>query len=154
MPAWGLLRRTYCLNKQQTKYVSIYLNVDKLKPEVKIGSPSGHAVLNEMQWFILMTIKGDMPKNEVYKLGDPQHTLSVYCGRYIRFMSEKTQLLVSKKDWSQMLDLASACIDREVIKYGRLQEELTVWRNKCFESKYFIHHQTKMPLISIHCGMK
>ena len=44
---------------------------------------------------------------------------------------------LSKKDWSQLLDLASGCIDREVIKYGRLQEELAEWRNKCFESKSF-----------------
>jgi len=41
------------------------------------------------------------------------------------------------KDWSQPLDLASACIDREVIKYGRIQDELADWRNRCFESKSF-----------------
>ena len=43
MAALGLLRRTYYLNEQQTKYVSIYLNDDRLKPEVKFGTP-GHAV--------------------------------------------------------------------------------------------------------------
>jgi hypothetical protein len=64
MTAWGLLRLTYYLNEQQTKYVSIYLNDDNLKPEVKIGSPSGHTVLNEMQWFVLMTFESDIPKNE------------------------------------------------------------------------------------------
>ena len=133
----GLLRRTYHLNEQQTKHVSIYLNDDNLKPEVTIGTPSGHAVLNGMQWFILLTFKSDMPRNEVHELGDPQHTLSVYCGRYIRITSENTQVHLSKKDWSQLLDLASGCIDREVIKYGRLQEELAEWRNKCFESKSF-----------------
>jgi len=53
--AWGLLRRTYYLNEQQTKYVSIYHNDDNLKPEMKIGTPSVHAVLNEMQWFILVS---------------------------------------------------------------------------------------------------
>jgi hypothetical protein len=40
------------------------------------------------------------------------------------------------KDWSQLIDLESGCIDREVIKYGRLQDELLEWRNKCFESKF------------------
>ena len=40
----GLLRCTYYLNKQETKYVSIYLNKDNLKPQVKIET-SGHAVL-------------------------------------------------------------------------------------------------------------
>jgi hypothetical protein len=35
------------------------------------------------------------------------------------------------------MDLASVCIDREVIKYGRLQDELLEWPNKCFQSKSF-----------------
>jgi len=35
------------------------------------------------------------------------------------------------------MDLGSGCIDRKVIKYGRLQDELLEWRNKCFESKSF-----------------
>ena len=77
----GLLRRTYYLNEQETKYVSIYLNNGDLKPQVKIGTSSGHAVLNEIQWFILVTFKGDIPKNEVHELGDSQHTLSVYALR-------------------------------------------------------------------------
>jgi len=41
---WSLLRRTFFLNEQETKYVSIYLS-DDLKPQVKIGNSSGHAVL-------------------------------------------------------------------------------------------------------------
>jgi len=106
-----------------------------------------------MQWFILVTFKSNMPKNVVHELRDPQHTLSVYCGRYIRFTSEKTQGLQRKNDWSQLLDLASACIDRVVIKFCRLQEELAEWRNKYFEYKSFVHLQTYVPLVSIHCGM-
>ena len=57
----GLLRRTYFLNQQETKYVSIYLNED-LIPEVKIGTSSGNVVLNEMQWFILVTFKSNICK--------------------------------------------------------------------------------------------
>jgi len=49
MAAWGLLRSTYYLNEQQTKYVSIYLNDNNLKPELKIGTPSSQTVLNEIQ---------------------------------------------------------------------------------------------------------
>jgi len=128
----GLLRRTYHLNEQETKYVSIYLNNGDFKPQVKIGTSSGHAVLNEIQWFILVTFKSDIPKNEVHELGDSQHTLLVYCARHICITSENTQVCLSKKDWSQLMDLASCCIDREVIKYGRLQDELSEWRNKCF----------------------
>jgi len=79
MTAWGLLRPTYYLNEQQTKNVSIYINDDNLKPEMKFGAPSGHAVLNEMLWFILVTFKSDIPKNKVHEIGYPHHTLSVYC---------------------------------------------------------------------------
>jgi len=120
----GLLRRTYYLNEQETKYVSIYLKNDNPKPQVKFGTSSGHAVLNEIQWFILVTFKGHIPKNKVHELDDSQHTLSVYCGRYIRITSENTQVCLSKNVWSQLMDLANGCIDREVIKYGRLQDEL------------------------------
>ena len=35
------------------------------------------------------------------------------------------------------MDLASACIDRQVIKFGRLQDELAEWRSKCGELKCF-----------------
>ena len=90
-----------------------------------------------MQWFILVTLTSNIVKNEVHKLGDPRHTLSIYCGQYIGITSEDTQLYLSKKDWSQLLDLASACIDRQVIKFGRLQDELAEWRSKCCELKCF-----------------
>jgi len=76
MTAWGLLPRTYNLKEQQTKYVSIYLN-DNLKPKVKIWTPSGQTVLNDMQWFIMVTFKSDIPKNEVHEIGDSQHTMTV-----------------------------------------------------------------------------
>jgi hypothetical protein len=44
---------------------------------------------------------------------------------------------LSKKEWSQLMDPASGCIDREVMKYGRVQDEISEWRNKFSESKYF-----------------
>ena len=69
MIAWGLLRPTYYLNEQETKYVSIYFNDDNLKTEVKIATPSGDAVLHELQRFILLTFKSDLSKNEVHELG-------------------------------------------------------------------------------------
>jgi len=58
----GLLRRTFYLNEQETKYVSIYLYNGDIKPQVKIGTSSGHAVLNEIQWFILVTFKVIYPR--------------------------------------------------------------------------------------------
>ena len=65
---------------------------DDLKPQVKIGTSSGHAVLNDTQWFILVTFKSHIPKSEVQELGDSRHTVSMNCGRYIRIMSEDTQV--------------------------------------------------------------
>jgi hypothetical protein len=92
-----LVRRTYYLNEKETKYVSIYLDNSDLKQYVKIGTSSGHAVLNAIQWFILVSFKGDKTKIKVHELGDSQHTLSVYCGRYIRITSENTQVYLRKK---------------------------------------------------------
>jgi len=131
-----LLRRRFFFNKQETKYVSIYLNED-LKPQVKTGTSSGHVVLNYLQWFILVTFKSNVSKNEVHGLNDPRQTLSMYCGRYICIANENTQEYLSKQDWSQLMDLASACIDRHVIKFFRPQDEQLEWRNKCVESKCF-----------------
>jgi hypothetical protein len=148
----GLLRRTFFLNEQETKYVSVYLNGD-LKPHVKSGTSSGHVVLNDLQWFILVIFKSNISKNEVYELGDSRHTLSMYCGGYICITSENTQVYLTKRDWSKLMDLASACIDRKVIKFCRLQDELVEWRGVLNQSAY-VHLQTQMPLISMHCGMK
>ena len=64
----GLLRRTF-FNEQETKYVSVYLN-ENLNPQVKIGTSSGHVVLNDLQWFILVTFKSNISNNEVHELGD------------------------------------------------------------------------------------
>jgi hypothetical protein len=93
-----LLRCTYYDNEKETKYVSIYLNNDDLKPHLKIGTSSGHAVLNEIHWFIQVPFKSDIPKNEVQELEDSQLTLSVYCGQYIRITSENSQVCLSKKN--------------------------------------------------------
>ena len=92
---------TSSTSKKQSN-VSIYLN-DDLKPQVKIATPLGCAVLNELQWFILVTFKGNVPKNEVHELGDSRHTLSMYCGRHIRITVEKTQVHLSKKNCSNLM---------------------------------------------------
>jgi len=59
-------------------------------PHLKIGTFSCYAVLNEIQWFIQVTLKSDVHKNEVHEHGDSQHTLPAYRGRYIGITSEKT----------------------------------------------------------------
>jgi len=53
-----LLRRTYSLKEQNTYYVSIYLiDAGNIIPEVKFGTPSGHPMLNRMQWVVVVTLK-------------------------------------------------------------------------------------------------
>ena len=49
------------------------------------------------------------------------------------------------------MELASFCMDRQIRKLFRLHDYLIEWRNKCYESKTFVHHQTQMPLILKHC---
>lgn len=107
----GLLRRKFFFNEPETQYVSIYLNED-LKAQMNIGTFSGHVVLNGTQSFILVTFKSNISNNEVHEPGDPRHTLLIYIGRYIRITSEKTQAYQSIKVWSQLMDLARACIER------------------------------------------
>ena len=55
------------------------------------------------------------------------------------FTSEKTQLLPNK-NWSYLMELTSACIETELMKYGRLQNMVAEWRNKCFQSKSICTH--------------
>src|SRR5215470_3698815 len=82
------IERVYFLNKRRTKYASIFLD-GNLTPQVKVATSSScNVVLNQVQWFTLVTFKDDVPKNEVHELGDSRHTVSVYCGRYIRITSE------------------------------------------------------------------
>ena len=119
----GLPWPTFFFSKQETNYVSFYRN-DELKPQLKTGTSSGHVVLNYMQWIIMVIFKSNIPKNEVHELGDPSHTLSMYSGRYILITSENTQVYLIKNDWSQLIDLASACIERQVTKFCRFQDEL------------------------------
>ncbi len=91
-------------------------------------------VLNQMQWFILVTFKDHIPKSEVYELGDSRHTLSLHCWRYIRIMYEDVQMFLNKSEWSDLLELARTCVDRQILKLFRLHEDLIVWRNEFYES--------------------
>ena len=76
--ACTLLRFAYCLNEQETKCVSIYQN-DNLRPQVKNETSSVRVVLNGTQWFILVTFKDHVPKDELHKLCDSRHILPMYC---------------------------------------------------------------------------
>jgi hypothetical protein len=131
-----LLERVYFLNKQRTKYVSIFLD-EYLTPQVKIVTCCRNVVLNQIQWFILVTFKNDIPINEVHELGDSRYTLSVYCGRHVRITSEDVSVLLNKSELSYLKQLAGSCIDRQILKLCNLHDELIQWRNKCFEFNSF-----------------
>ena len=66
---WTVLEHVYFLNNSRTKDVNIFLD-ETLKLHVKIARSSRSAVLNEIQWFILVTIKNLIPKSEVHELCD------------------------------------------------------------------------------------
>jgi len=70
-------------------------------------------LLNDLQWFILVTFKDNIPKGKVHELGGSSHTLSIHCGRYVRITSENIQVLLSKKDWEYLIKLASVCINKK-----------------------------------------
>ena len=112
-------------------YVSVSLNGD-LTQHVKIGTSSGHVVFSDLQWYILVTFKRNISKNEVHELGESLQPLSMYLGRYIRITSENTQVYLT-----QLMDLASACIYRQVNTFCRLQDKPEKWRDKCVELKCF-----------------
>jgi hypothetical protein len=76
-------------------------------------------------------------KNEVNELGDSRHTLSVYCGRYIRITSEDGSVMLNKSELSYLMQLPGPCIDRQILKICNLHDDPIQWRNKCFEFNSF-----------------
>ena len=142
---------TYNLNEKETRKVSLYLD-DNLRPQVIIEAPSGRVLLNNIQWFILVNFKDNILKGKVHELGDSSHTLSINCGRYVRITSETIQVLLSKRDWAYLTELASVCINKQGIRFSRLQDDLLQWWNKCCVKSHFLHLM-QMTLISIVCIM-
>jgi hypothetical protein len=133
---WTLLEHVYFLNKQRTFYVSKFLN-ETLPAHVKIASSSCSVMMNQIQLFIPVTFKGYIPKNEEIELGDLCHTLSMHCGRHIRFMSYDVQLFLNKSEWSDLMELASSYMDRQILKQFKLHDDMIEWSNTCYESTSF-----------------
>ena len=70
-----------------------------------------------------MTLKSHTPKSELHELGDSRHTMSMHCGRYIRKMSEDVQVFLNKSEWSDLMELASSFMDRQILKLFRLNDD-------------------------------
>ena len=84
-----------------------------------------------------MTIIDNIPKGKLHELGDSSHTLSINCGLYVRVTSKIVQVLLSIKERSYVMQLASACINRQVIRCSRLQDDLVQWWNKFLQERAF-----------------
>jgi hypothetical protein len=126
---WRSLERVNILNKQMTKYVSIVLD-KTLTLQFKVVSSSRNVVLHEMQRFILAVFESHIPKSEMQELGDPPHTLSVSCGRYIRVMSQNVRGFINTSEWPCLMELASSCMDRHLLNVFILHGDLVERRNK------------------------
>jgi hypothetical protein len=134
---WSLLRRTCFLNEQETKYVFIYLN-DNLKTQVRIGTSSGNAMLNDTQWFILVTFKSQTQDLSRRTCWLASYTVKVLWTVYPH-QGRELQVHLSKNDCSQLIDSASRCIDRQVINFCKLQNELVEWCNSVLNLNPFVH---------------
>jgi hypothetical protein len=64
-----------------------------------------------------------------------------------------SQVHLSKKVWWELMDLGSACIDKQVIKFCKLQDELVEGAISALRLNPFVHLQTQMPFISKFCMM-
>jgi hypothetical protein len=91
---------------------------------VKTVSSYRSVVLNQIEWFILVTFKNDIPKSEVHELGDSLHTVSVYCGLCIRITSEDVSVFLSKFEWSYQMELAGSFIDRQILKLCKPYDDI------------------------------
>ena len=46
-------------------------------------------------------------------------------------------MLLSKKDWAYLKELASVSINKQAIRFSRLQDDLLQWWNQCLREKAF-----------------
>jgi len=81
--------------------------------------------------------KENIPKGKVHELGYSSHTLSIHRGRYVRIETKNIQVLLSKKEWPYLMELASASINRQLIRFSRLQDDLVQWWKKCLQERAF-----------------
>jgi hypothetical protein len=76
-----------------------------------------------MQWFILVTFKDNIAKDEVHEFGDSHHTMDLYCGRYMLITSGDVHILLTKSQRTYLMDLAGFCINRQRMKAFHLHDD-------------------------------
>jgi len=88
-----------------------------------------------------------------HDLGNSRHTLSTYCGQYIRITSVDTQVYLSKKRLVRPHEF-NKCLSRQTSDQTlQIARRTARWRNKCLNLNLFVRHQTQMSLILINCIM-
>jgi hypothetical protein len=125
---WTPLEGVYPLNKARMRFVTLFVE-ECLSLHIKMVCSSRAIMLNQIQWFILVTFKDHIPKDVLHELGDTHHTLDLYCGRYISSTSDDVHILLSKSQWTYLIDLAGSCINRQILKLFHLHDELLEWPN-------------------------
>jgi hypothetical protein len=130
-----LYQRIFYLNKQQSKYVCIYLDDETLALRVKIATRSNIVVLNTTQWFIL--VKYNEYKDGVYQLGDPNYNLLMYCGQFIRLECNAHQVVFLKTEWSYLMKLANVCLNSLIKRLIAVDDGVLKWCKKCLHYKTY-----------------
>jgi hypothetical protein len=122
-----LLERVYHLNVSQTKYVSLFLD-ENFAPHTRIVCDKKAVMLNQIQWFLLVTFKDNIPKNVFHELGDSLNTLVLYCGKYARITCDNVHVVLAKSQWNYRIHLAESCLSRQIMKMFYLCGDLEKWQ--------------------------
>jgi hypothetical protein len=99
-----LLERVYYVNNSRIKYISLILD-ENLTPHARIVSGKHAVVLDQMQWFIFVAFKNNIPDNKIHELGDSLHTLDLYCGKYARITCDHVNVVLTKQEWDCMMQM-------------------------------------------------
>jgi hypothetical protein len=105
-----------------------------LTPYARILSGKHEVVLDQMQWFILLAFRNNIPDNKIHKLGDSLHTLDLYCGKYPRITCDNVHVVLTKQEWDCMMQMGESGLSRQLIELSHLRDNLNKWRKECLES--------------------
>jgi hypothetical protein len=128
-----LLERVYYVNNSCTKYISLILD-QHLTPYVRIVSGKQEVILDQMQWFILLAFRKNIPDNKIHELGDSLHTLDLYCGKYPRITCDNVYVVLTRQEWDCMMQMGESGLSRQLIELSHLRNNLEQWRKECLES--------------------
>jgi len=92
--------------------------VDVTSFRLRLVNMTRTVVLNQMQWFILVTFKNLIPKDVMRGLGDSRHTLDLYCRRYIRITFDDVHEVLNKSLRGYLDEMVGFCVDRQIMNFS------------------------------------